>query len=280
MNSTQTTARADASRTGFSTTFLATRIDFPTAGPDVPADSVEVDGSPVINYTHFSLTLSTTQKLARWVAWNIDGTEIKLLSRTGLNFTKDPRIPEEYQAGNDLYANNRLDRGHLARRADLTWGSETEAKQANKDSFYFTNITPQMDDFNQSGQAGIWGRLENALYEDVELDQLRCSIFGGPVFAANAQVYRGYRIPTEYWKLILFEHEGRLKARAFMLTQDLDRMQVFMALDEFRVYQISVAELEERTGLDFPAAVHAADDLVLARAGARSPLGSTADILW
>lgn len=280
MNATQTSGSAVASRSGFSRTFLSTPIDFPANGPEVPADSIEVDGSPVINYTHFSLTLSSTQKLARWVAWNIDGTDIKLLSRTGLSFTKDPRVPDEYQAGNELYANNHLDRGHLARRADLTWGPVREAKQANKDSFFFTNITPQMDDFNQSRQAGLWGRLENALYEDVDLDQLRCSIFGGPVFTENSQQYRGYRIPTEYWKLILFEHEGELKARAFMLTQDLDRLRVFMALDEFRVYQITLPELEERTGLEFPAAVHDADDLVLGQAQLRVPLGSASDIVW
>ncbi|NAZ17339.1 DNA/RNA non-specific endonuclease [Glutamicibacter soli] len=280
MDATQTRASAVASRSGFSRTFLATRIDYPTTKPEIPADSVEVNGSPVINYTHFSLTLSGTQKLARWVAWNIDGTKIKLLSRTGISFAKDPRVPEEFQAGNDLYTDNHLDRGHLARRADLTWGTKREATQANKDSFYFTNITPQMDDFNQSRQAGLWGRLENALYEDVELDKLRCSVFGGPVFAATGQRYRGYQIPTEYRKLILFEHEGQLKARAFMLTQDLDRLRVFMALDEFRVYQISVAELEERTGLDFPAAVHQADDLVLAKAEHRAPLDSVSGIRW
>lgn len=205
---------------------------------------------------------------------------MQLLSRTGLNFTKDPRIPEEYQAGNDLYANNRLDRAHLARRADHTWGTATEAHQANKDSFYFTNITPQMDDFNQSGQAGIWGRLENALYEDVDLDDLRCSVFAGPVFLTEDQHYRGYQIPVEYWKLILFTQNGQLKARAFLLTQDLDRLQVLMALDEFRVYQLTVAELEKRTGLTFPAPAHEADDLHLAQSGTRHSLDAVSDIMW
>src|SRR5690606_34485146 len=158
------------------------------------------------------------------------------------------------------------------RRADLTWGDEAEAQQANEDSFFFTNISPQMEDFNQSRQGGLWGRLENALYEDVEIDQLRCSVFGGPVFHKDDQVYRGVQIPTDFWKLIVFEQDGALKARAFMLTQDLDRLRVLIALDASKVYQIAVTELEERTGLTFPEAVHQADDLVLAQASERQPL--------
>lgn len=280
MDSTQPTSTGSSARTGFNTQFLATAIDHPTLNAEQQTETVMIDDSPIIDYTHFSLTLSSTRKLAYWVGWNIDGAAMQLLSRTGLNFTKDPRIPDQYQAGNDLYANNRLDRGHLARRADLTWGPDTEAHQANKDSFYFTNITPQMDDFNQSGQAGIWGRLENALYEDVDLDDRRCSVFAGPVFHTEDQHYRGYQIPVEYWKLILFTQDGQLKARAFLLTQDLDRLQVLMALDEFRVYQLTVAELEERTGLTFPAPAHEADDLRLAQSGTRHPLDAVSDILW
>lgn len=144
---------------GFNPHFLTTTIDLPTANAQISEDLIQLDGFPVIAYTHFSLALSRSRKFARWVGWNIDGTHLQLLSRSGISFTTDPRIPAEDQSGNDLYADNRLDRGHLAHRADLTWGTSSEAHQANKDSFYFTNITPQMDDFNQSRQAGIWSRL-------------------------------------------------------------------------------------------------------------------------
>lgn len=273
-------SRTTSERAGFHPYFLTTVIDLPTPSAPIAEDLVQLDGSPVINYTHFSLALSRSRKFARWVGWNIDGAHLQLLSRTGINFTKDPRIPAEVQAGNDLYADNRLDRGHLARRADLTWGPDTEAHQANKESFYFTNVTPQMEDFNQSRQAGIWGRLENALYEDVELDDLRCSVFAGPVLQNEDQHYRGYQLPSEYWKIILFEQAGRLTARAFLLTQNLDRMQALMALDEFRVYQVAVTEVEERTRLVFPTPVHDADDLVLTQSSSRSPLGETSEIAW
>lgn len=77
---------------------------------------------------------------------------------------------------------------------------------------------------------------------------------------------------------ILFEHAGQLTTRAFLLTQDLDRLQVLMALDEFRVYQVAVTEVEERTGLVFPAPEHDADDLLLTQSSVCSPLGDTSKI--
>ncbi|MGN5392425.1 DNA/RNA non-specific endonuclease [Streptomyces sp. JL7001] len=61
----------------------------------------------------------------------------------GHQVRQGPRLPDEAQIGNELYEDNPLDRGHLARRADLLWGAPLEAKKANKDSFHYTNITPQ-----------------------------------------------------------------------------------------------------------------------------------------
>ncbi|WP_404289227.1 DNA/RNA non-specific endonuclease [Glutamicibacter arilaitensis] len=86
------------------------------------------------------------------------------------------------------------------------------------------------------------------------------SVFGGPVFQPDDQVYRGVGLPSEYWKLIVFKEDGVLKARAFLLTQDLDQLRVALALDEFRVYQVSVGELEQRTQLDFDESIQTADD--------------------
>lgn len=57
----------------------------------------------------------------------------------------------------------------------MLWGPLAEAKKANRDSFFYTNITPQMDDFNQSSKGGIWGRLEDAVFEDTEVEELKIS---------------------------------------------------------------------------------------------------------
>lgn len=181
--------------------------------------------------------------------------------------------------GDALYADNPVDRGHIARRADLTWGDEAEAKQANSDSFYFTNISPQMDDFNQAARAGVWGRLEDAVYEEVDVDRLRLSVFGGPVLGADDRLYRSIRVPREFWKVIAFVDAGTLKARGFLLTQALDRLGV-LELTEFRPYQTSLASLAERTGIVFPESLLAADLPAQQSFGAPRPVRRLDDIVW
>lgn len=239
-----------------------------------------LDGSEVIPYTHFSLTLSKKRRFPFWVGWNVDGGSLKKLSRNNIRFVKDPRLPANTQVGNELYENNRLDRGHIARRADLLWGSLPEAQKANTDSFFYTNITPQMDDFNQSSKNGLWGELEDAVFADVDVDDLKVSVFGGPVFQDDDRTFRGVKIPREFWKVITFTEQGTLKAKAFLLTQNLDQIEA-LELDEFRVFQVTLGELEGRTQLLFPATLHKGDTLAVPEAVAeRTPLDSLADIQW
>ena len=279
-------ARAsEAVAVGFSTDFLSKRVDLPKLSAANSRKTATLNGSAVISYTHFSLTLNKDRRFAFWVAWNIDGSSLRKLSRKNIPFILDPRLSDAVQVGDELYAGNRLDRGHIARRADLLWGGAAEAKRANTDSFFFTNITPQMDDFNQGAKGGVWGQLEDAVFADTEVDQLKVSLFGGPVFIADDREFRGIQIPREFWKVIAFVENGKLKAKAFLLTQSLDELEA-LDLDEFKVFQVALTEIEDRCGLTFPSALKAADSVGerLARRPEavedRQPLGSIADIDW
>ncbi|MFI9812916.1 DNA/RNA non-specific endonuclease [Saccharothrix variisporea] len=265
---------------GFAPDFLSVPVGLPTLGAVAQADAVLLGGSEVVDYTHFSLAMSKSRRFAFWVAWNIDGKTLKTLNRSGIPFILDSRIPPEFQVGDDLYKGNRLDRGHIARRADLLWGSLEEAEQANVDSFFFTNITPQMDDFNQSAKRGLWGRLEDAVLADVDVDDLRVSVYGGPVFQADDRVFRGVRLPREYWKVIAFVEQGVLKARAFILTQNLNQLEA-LELDEFRVFQVRLSDIETRCGFTFPPSLQAADSLAMPESlDDRQPLDSLESIQW
>lgn len=279
------TSLQEASGLGYDPGFLGVQIPLPKLSASNRKDAVKVEDSEVINYTHFSLTQSKSRRFAFWVAWNIDGGSLKSLSRKGIDFIFDGRVPEEFQVGDELYGGNRLDRGHIARRADLLWGSLPEARRANIDSFFFTNITPQMDNFNQSSQGGIWGRLEDALFEETDVEDLRVSVFGGPVFNEDDRFFRGVQIPREFFKVLAFVEDGTLKARAFLLTQSLDQLEL-LDLKEFKVFQTTLSEIEQRCGLTFPRIMRAADGFaerlqqVPEAAAERAPLGSLDDIVW
>jgi len=215
-------------------------------------------GDPVRHYTHFSLSMSAKRRFCRWVAWNVDGNGLRQLPRTGIEFVVDPAYRIEDQVDDTLYTRNRLDRGHIARRADLLWGTLQEAEQANVDSFFFTNITPQLDDFNQSRQHGLWGELEDAIYEDTEIDDLRISVLGGPLFKPTDFPYRDVLVPRSFWKVVAYVERDALKAKGFVLTQDdLESKLESLGLEPFRLYQLTVGELGTMTGLDFGSLVGA-----------------------
>ncbi|WP_217902284.1 DNA/RNA non-specific endonuclease [Siphonobacter sp. BAB-5385] len=269
---------------GYNPAFLGPMVTVPDLSTGQQLDAVLLGNSEIIPYTHFSLAMSKSRRFAYWVAWNIDGGNLKKITRKNLSFALDPRLPAEYQVGDSLYANNRLDRGHIARRADLIWGTMAEAQQANKDSFFFTNITPQMDNFNQSSQGGIWGKLEDAVFEQTEVDHLKVSVIGGPVFRTDDQVFRGVAIPREFYKILAYVEAGTLKVRAFLLTQNLNDLS-FLNLDAFKVYQVSLTELEQRAGFTLSDLLKNADDFALEVRGMlapveRQPLSSLSDIQW
>ena len=271
---------ADSEPSGYAAEFLGIRIEPPTIDASLEDDTVRLDGSHIIPYTHFSLALSKSRRFARWVAWNIDGGTLKKISRNGIPFVKDPRIPAEFQTGDELYSANRIDRGHLARRADLLWAAMPVAERANTDSFFFTNITPQMDDFNQSSKKGVWGRIEDAVFADVDITDLKVSVFGGPVFQDDDRVYRETPLPREYWKILAFIDQGKLTSRGFLLTQNLNQLEA-LDLDEFRVFQVAVTEIEERAHLRFADEMRQADTFAAPESiGDRQPLDNPADIQW
>jgi endonuclease G len=238
-------------RRGYDAGFLGVAVPEPGLSTALVRDAVNFGRGRTIPYTHFTVCLSAKRRMARYVAWNIDGTRMVVLPRRG--FAVDPRIDAKHQLGDEFYIDNRIDRGHLARRADLCWGVLPEAQQANRDSFYFTNIAPQHERYNQSARKGLWGGLENLVLEQADLKDIKLSVQGGPVFGDNDIPYRGALVPRAYWKMIAYVgSDTRLRCAAFILSQenllnDLESLE----LDPFRIFQVSLAELALRTMLDF-----------------------------
>ncbi|CAN5363404.1 hypothetical protein BH11ACT3_BH11ACT3_09600 [soil metagenome] len=237
-------------RPGFDTRFLAGTITpHLTASTQVASDLLVVrDGATVLPYEHFSLAMSVSRNMARWVAWNIHGSpadDKETIERLG--FRQDPRVARTDQIP-DAFYREPLNRGHIARRADLLWGDAAAAKRANDDSFYLTNITPQMDDFNQSAKKGLWGLLENDLLSRAHDN--RISVLGGPIFHDDDAVLRGVKIPREFWKLFVYVLDGHARVKGWVLTQKLSHLEGGeIDLKEWDPYVVSLTELSSRTGL-------------------------------
>ncbi len=243
---------------GFDEDFLSERIFMPKPLSSEISNDFYVHGtSERIDYMHFSLAMSKSRKIARWVAWNVDGNSFQPIRGNTRLFARDQRLPSDLQVGNELYAGNELDRGHIARRADLVWGTYEEAEQANIESYNYTNIAPQHRLFNRSSAGGIWGEIENAIYNDLAKPGSRYSVIAGPVFNDDDKIINNIQIPNSYWKIVYYQDKlsHNLVSRAYIVTQ-IDLVQGMDAsaesLDDYQVYQLPINSIQSITELDFP----------------------------
>lgn len=238
-------------RPGYSMTFLAGfEVPHPMLTGIRQDDAVPLldDSGTELKYQHFSIVMSKSRRLALYVACNLDGKRSKKIRRGKDRWSLDPRIDEHFQIGEELYADNELDRGHLVRREDPVWGGKQEAAIANQDTFHFTNCSPQHAQFNQR----TWLGLEDYILQNSRAHQLKVTVFTGPVFRDDDPEYRGVQLPREYWKVVAVVTEERQSATAYMISQSelLETLRAF-GFGRYKTYQVSIEQIEQLTNLDF-----------------------------
>jgi endonuclease G len=253
-----------ADRQGYDPNFLRAEVGavpLPALAAElVPLAAINslATGEPryVLPYHHFSVVLNKDRRLAFYTAVNIDGASGVRLRREPDRWSFDPRVPQDQQTGEQVYRDNPLDRGHLVRRLDPTWGpSAAAAKLANDDTFHFTNCTPQHHEFN-AGQT-LWAGLEDYILDNADNRNFRVSVFTGPVLAADDDRYRGVQLPRQFWKVVaMVKQDGALSATAYLLSQEqliqgLEVAPETFSYGAYRTYQVPVRHIEGLTGLSF-----------------------------
>lgn len=252
-------------RNGYDSGFLGDtaelNVPLPKLSAALQSKAAAVDGATgsekyVLKYTNFSVVMNRERRLAFYTATNIDGATIRRIKRKGDSWFYDPRIPHEAQVGNELYRDNDLDRVHLTRRLDPAWGEKF--KQAEEDTFFFTNCTPQHHLFNTK----TWLSLEDYLLETAETKDFRASVFTGPIFSGEDRLYE-FRlkdksidrilIPLQYWKVVVMVNAGTesLSATAYMISQKDLISRLEFVFGRFKTYQLPIQTIENLTGLDF-----------------------------
>ena len=236
-----------ADRTGLDELLLGVPVPLPELR-DGPA-TVRLD------YTHFSLRMRPDRRLAAVTAVGIDGALLRDVSREGIEWRLDPRLPAGQQTGPEVYARNDLDRGHLVRRADAVWGTAAEARQGNEDTFHYTNAAPQAAAFNQGEE--LWLGLEQYLLTHAATFQRRLVVVTAPVLDPADPVYRGVQLPLRFVKVAAFIDDGELAATGYVLDQTPLVGELPQAAAEeppplgpFRTFQAPIADVAALTGLD------------------------------
>ena len=168
---------------------------------------------------------------------------------TGDPFQPDPVLPAEYRLTSEDYDNWSYQRGHILGSAD-----RLNSKEANGQTFYLSNIMPQLKDFNEHG---IWWNLESWLRSTYDQSSFRDTLYvvkGGTIAAGNYST-TGSRnqmvVPKYYYMAILAfakkyaKTNGGYYAIAFWMEHKANWDEVSSK------YAISIDELEKRTGIDF-----------------------------
>lgn len=212
---------------------------------------------------NYSFLYDKEKHCALWVAWPLHSCYLGNADRTNA-FDYDPVFIENkyepnissaayWPKGGSSYSHSR---GHQLPSADRTFSTED-----NQTTFYSTNMTPQLQNFN----GGVWVQLE-----EKERKSYICSdtlyIVSGPYFDPdqtptytydNKGAGKACQVPTHYWKIFLRTKSGKtgksvkdctaaeLQCVGFWFSHDRSSGQPLVS--DLR----SVAQIEALTGFTF-----------------------------
>jgi len=257
-------------RSGYDPMFLGMEVPFPlltvaTRSKAFAFQEIVGNAKYLIPYHHFSILFHKTRRVAFVAGVNYDPTApVRLLRDEGReDWRYDRRLKpaEELQAGEFLYDDNPLDKGHLVRRTDAAWGATPqEARSAGDDTFFFTNCVPQHEITNrgqtQKAPDGLvlWRQIEDFLTKRGDESQRRISIFNGPILRDHDLIYKKVKLPREFWKVVVFRDDsGNPKSLALRLTQAslIQGLEEAFLPSEYETVQVSIKSIEADTGLNF-----------------------------
>lgn len=208
------------------------------------------------DYINYTVVTSKEKCSPIFVALNIDQNLLQKTRRSD-KWQIDTRIGAQFQINNDYYRNNPWDRGHLARRANASWGKDLrKAQRASDETFYYSNACLQHANFNQDEWLALEDWVLNlSLDKDGKISSFSGPIYGDYVRTITPEGREPAMIPSAFFKVVCFinKNTNELDVRAFIMLQDRDALadKSGRNMFDFQVYQVTVSEIEEKTGLEF-----------------------------
>ena len=216
-------------------------------GMDFYHHPMTVDGKKTRNYSYY---YDYSSRLAIWVAYPLNSVLIGGTGERSNAWGVDPLMPASDQAiiSNGNYNGLKgMNRGHQIPSADRY------RPLANRETFYGTNMTPQLGSFN----SGVWAKLEDRVRAWAKSCDTLYVVTGcvpEPHYGV-ASDNMGKRVvaPYAYFKAVLrynrngtFGHSG-YNACAVFLEHNAENAS--RAVN--RSMAMSIRELERKTGIDF-----------------------------
>lgn len=211
---------------------------------------------------NYSLEWDCTKKAQRWTCYEMDASNSAVnwkrpqwegTSWGGDPFQEDPDIPQQYRTTLSDYKGSGYDRGHICPSYD-----RQNSKEANEQTFYLSNMQPQINGFN----AGVWLNMENQLHDPKKgwnTSTFRDVLYvcKGGTIDNNSQIlgytnnkyatgtYNKLLVPKYFFAAILAVKNGKYKAIGLWFEHKKNSDKVLSN------YVVSIDELEKLTGIDF-----------------------------
>ncbi|MBI4357325.1 MAG: DNA/RNA non-specific endonuclease [Gammaproteobacteria bacterium] len=207
------------------------------------------EGGKLIEHPGHALMFDMAYGFARLTfAWVDQSKNIFGIPRP--DWAYDPKLPENLQRGEELYAGPRFERGHLVPKDDVEREPRDFAEEAVRATFYFSNATPQKPWFNQ----GAWKELEQWVGKTYH----KFYVLTGPVLTGGCEVFRGVRIPPAFWKVVAFIKNGLLRTAAFLKAQNPAWLAAIKSepepveeVPDQTLYQVPVRRIAQLADLNF-----------------------------
>lgn len=185
----------------------------------------------------FSLSYVEADELAEWVAYNLTKKQLQKpnLPRSKW-FDEDPDVRTRTSKHSD-YTRSGYTRGHLIPAADRSYD-----KQAMKETFYMSNITPQLAYFN----GGIWNELEGQV-RNWAYDNDGIIVVTGPIFnTVKKKIGRKTKVsvPNAFYKVLFDYSQPEIKMIGLIIPHEKSN-------NPLSDFMVPVDEVEAQTGLDF-----------------------------
>lgn len=196
-----------------------------------------------VKIRNYSMLYDTDLKMAYWVAYPLCSWYIGDSGRTDA-WGYDDKLATNLQP-NLSGGINGYDRGH-----QIPSGDRTRSHSINAQTFYYTNMTPQI---GQKMNQAIWVDLENAVRKWYSATDTLFVITGAMPTTATDKTIKYARdndgkniaVPKYYFKVLARKVSGQFQTVAYKLDN------VSYSHRDYNVGILSVKELEELTGFTF-----------------------------
>ncbi|RTY92448.1 DNA/RNA non-specific endonuclease [Flavobacterium sp. GT3R68] len=188
----------------------------------------------MVFHDYYVLSYVEQYEQAEWVAYQLK-RKYTVTDFKRPFFIADPKV-RTHSADWRNYKRSGYDKGHLCPAGDMKF-----SKQAFEDTFYTSNISPQLHDFND----GVWSRLEQkARYWAVKYDGLYV-ITGGVLKPGLLTIgQEKVAVPDYFYKIFLNTAGGKYKMIAFLVPHQASEKPLYE-------FVVSVDAIEKMTGINF-----------------------------